>query len=70
MLSTVTSKQLVAGGMELFRAEKIGELESDSNRRCQVCGQAMKLVRTVFFPDKKAAIRAFECKCGQRIWDE
>ena len=57
-------------GMELFKAEKVGELESNSKRRCPVCGETLKLVRTVFYPDEKALIRAFECECGVRIWDE
>jgi hypothetical protein len=56
--------------MELFRAEKIGELESDSTRQCRVCGKTLKLLRTVFFPDRDAAIRVFECECGERTWDE
>jgi transposase len=56
--------------MELFKAEKIGELESNSSTRCPVCGETLKLVRTVFYPDQKSLIRAFECECGARIWDE
>jgi hypothetical protein len=56
--------------MEIFRAEKIGEIESESSRECRVCGTPMKLIRTVHFPDKQAVIRAFECDCGERIWDE
>ena len=56
--------------MELFWAEKIGEIESNSKRHCRVCGKMLKLVRTVYCPDRGAAIRVFECECGERIWDE
>jgi hypothetical protein len=56
--------------MEIFRAEKIGEIESESSRECSSCGAALKLIRTVHFPDSEAVIRAFECDCGDRIWDE
>jgi transposase len=56
--------------MELFRAEKIAEIESRSSKRCRVCGNTLRLLRVVHFPDRAAAIRAFECECGERIWDE
>jgi hypothetical protein len=56
--------------VEIFRAEKIGEIESESNRECRVCGATLKLIGTVHFPDRKAVIRGFECDCGERIWDE
>ena len=56
--------------MELFRAEKIGELESNSTRQCRVCGETLKLVRIVYYPDRKATFLVFECDCGERTWDE
>jgi hypothetical protein len=56
--------------MELFWAEKIGEIESNSKRHCRSCGKMLKLVRTVFCPDREVAIRVFECECGERSWDE
>ena len=56
--------------MELFRAEKIGELESNSSRKCRVCGKTLKIVRTVFYPDTKEAVRVFKCECGERIWED
>jgi hypothetical protein len=63
-------KFIGAEAMELFWAEKIGELESNPTRQCRVCGKTLKLVRTVFYPDRDAAVRVFECECGERIWDE
>jgi hypothetical protein len=56
--------------MELFRAEKIGELESNCSRQCRACGSTLELVRSVFYPDTDELIRVFECDCGERTWDE
>jgi hypothetical protein len=56
--------------MELFRAEKIGELESNSTRQCRVCGKTLNLTRTVYYPDREATVLVFECECGERIWDD
>ena len=56
--------------MEWFKAEKIGETESKSTRKCRVCGKTLRLLRVVYFPDQAEAIRSFECECGDRIWDE
>jgi hypothetical protein len=56
--------------MEIFKAEKIGEIEDNSSRECCACGASLKLVGTVHFPERQAVIRAFECDCGERVWDE
>jgi hypothetical protein len=56
--------------MEIFRAKKIAESEANSNRDCRVCGATLQLIRIVHFPDEQAVIRAFECGCGERVWDE
>ena len=56
--------------MEFFKAEKVGETESKSDKRCRVCGKTLELLRVVYFPDREAAVRSFECECGERIWDE
>jgi len=55
--------------MELFRAEKVGEMESNSIRKCRVCNQKLELIRTVMVADGDL-IRMFKCKCGERIWEE
>ena len=57
-------------GMEIFTAQKIAELESISDRPCRVCGESLKLVSAVFYPERDAVVRSFECKCGERIWDD
>jgi hypothetical protein len=58
--------------MELFRAEKFGNLESDKNshRGCRSCDNNLRLVRAVYYPETEATIRVFECDCGERTWDE
>ena len=71
-LRSVTSSSVSHWGevMELFWAEKIGDLESNSTRQCRVCGETLKLVRIVYYPDRKATFLVFECDCGERTWDE
>ena len=56
--------------MELFRAERFGYLESNSTRKCRLCGDNLELLRSIYYPETKATIRVFECKCGERTWDE
>jgi hypothetical protein len=56
--------------MELFRAEKFGRLEANSQRDCNSCRGRLKLIRAVVFPQTKETIRMFQCDCGERIWDE
>ena len=56
--------------MELFRAEKFGRLEANSQRDCDCCRGKLKLIRAVIFPETEETIRMFECDCGERIWDE
>jgi hypothetical protein len=49
--------------IELFWAEKIGDLEINSTSKCRVFSEMLKLLRT-------AVVLVFECKCGERTWDE
>ena len=42
--------------MEFFKAEKVGETESKSDKRCRVCGKTLELLRVVYFPDREAAV--------------
>jgi hypothetical protein len=61
---------MIRGGiMELFRAEKVGEIESNSIKKCPVCNQKMDLVRTILFANGDM-IRLYECKCGEHSWEE
>ena len=56
--------------VELFQAEKVAEIESSSTRRCRFCGEQLELVRTVMNVDTGEIIHMFECRCGERIWDD
>lgn len=56
--------------MELFTAEKVGELQSGSTRRCRACGEMLELIKTIFDSNSGAIIHMFECRCGERIWDD
>ncbi|MEY9594007.1 hypothetical protein ABIA06_006298 [Bradyrhizobium yuanmingense] len=56
--------------MELFRAEKVGEIESRPNRKCRFCGRTLRLLKVVHFPDREKTLRSFECECGDRTWDD
>ena len=56
--------------MELFWAEKFGDLPTDSHRECSSCNQKVRLIRAVFYPETDQTIREFECDCGERTWDE
>jgi hypothetical protein len=55
--------------MDLFKAEKVGEIEGNSIKECRVCGERTRLVRTVLTGENQL-IYMFECECGERIWEE
>ncbi len=56
--------------MEVYQAEKVAEIESASTRRCRFCGEKLELVRTVMNRHGGEIIHMFECRCGERIWDD
>jgi hypothetical protein len=55
--------------VELFRAEKVGELESVSTKKCRACGERLALVRSILDASTGEMIQMFECDCGERIWE-
>ncbi len=55
--------------VELFRAEKVGELESISTKKCRACGERLVLVRGILDASTGEMIQMFECDCGERIWE-
>jgi len=69
---TATTTVWMGAVMELFRAEKFGDIESneDSLRECRSCDNKLRLVRAVHYPETEETIRMFECDCGARTWDE
>jgi hypothetical protein len=58
--------------LELFKAEKFGNFESDENshRECRFCDNKLRLIRAVHFPHTEETVRVFECDCGERTWDD
>ena len=60
----------MGGLMELFRAEKVGELENNSTLKCRACDRNLELVRAMLTADTGNLIRLFECDCGERIWTD
>ena len=54
--------------MELFRAEMVAVVESETDKDCKSCGERLKLVRTMVSPSTGCIVHMFECKCGQRTW--
>ena len=65
------SRRARTGGwsVELFRAEKVGELESISTKKCRACGERLVLVRGILDASTGEMIQMFECDCGERIWE-
>lgn len=55
--------------MELYRAEKVAEMQSASAKKCKVCNQKLNLVRTIIVSGGNL-FHMFECKCGERAWDD
>ena len=55
--------------MELLKAERVGEMPSDSAKECR-CGENLELIRTIFNASNGKILQMFECSCGERIWDE
>ena len=56
--------------MELFKAEKVGETEGNSKKKCRACDQTVELVLTMFITHSGDLIRIYQCQCGERIWDK
>ena len=56
--------------MEVFRAEKVAELESAATKTCRNCNQQLELLRTIVDADSGHSMHLFECQCGNRIWEE
>jgi hypothetical protein len=55
--------------MQLLSAETVAELPSASSRQCRSCGEKLELIRTVITETGKI-IHMFECRCGERPWDD
>jgi transposase len=56
--------------VEFFRAEKIAVVEDNSSKTCRSCGEKLKLIRTMVNSQTGSVIHMFECRCGERTWDD
>jgi hypothetical protein len=56
--------------MELIRGEEVAVLESHTNKICSTCGKRLALIRTIVNPRTGCIVHMFECRCGQRTWEE
>jgi hypothetical protein len=57
--------------MDLFLGEKVAVLESETTHKtCRSCGERLKLVRTMVASGTGSIVHMFECRCGQRTWDD
>jgi hypothetical protein len=54
--------------MELFLAEMVAVLKSETNKTCPSCSKRLELVRTMVDSRTGCIVHMFECPCGQRIW--
>lgn len=55
--------------MQILKAEMVIEMPDSCTRICAICAEKLKLVRSVIDPDGKI-FHMFECKCGERTWDD
>jgi len=58
------------GDMELIRGYRVGEIPDQAERSCRGCGEKMKLIRAILNSDTGKVIYMFECKCGERTWED
>lgn len=56
--------------MELFKAEKVTDVASNSVKSCRFCGDRLELVRSFIDEATGEVIHTFECQCGERVWDD
>jgi hypothetical protein len=56
--------------MELFRAEKIADVEDQSSKICRACGEKLTLVRVIADSETGGVIHMFKCRCGERVWSD
>lgn len=70
-LTPVDPTHLIGVGvMDLFGAEKIATVREQSAEICRLCGTKLVLVRVIIDSDTGSTYRMFECKCGERIWND
>jgi hypothetical protein len=51
-------------------AKRVKLVTQDKGPRCPTCAAFPQLARSFLDPRTGRTIRLFECRCGERIWDE
>lgn len=54
----------------IIRVEKVAVVEDNSSKLCRSCGEKLKLIRTMVNPHAGNITYMFECRCGERTWDD
>ena len=53
--------------MELFRAEMVAVVESETDKDCPSCGSQVEVVRTMVSPSTGCIVHRFECKSDSAL---
>jgi hypothetical protein len=56
--------------MKFFSSEKPLGKETREDRRCSRCDAQPRLVLQMLNPRNGNTVRMFECKCGERTWND
>ena len=48
----------------------LAETETREERKCARCGTQPWLAHVMLDSRKGVAVRVFECRCGERIWED
>ena len=56
--------------MNFFSTHKLTSEETKEEFRCIRCGDRPNIVQIMLDPRSGTTLRMYECRCGERIWDD
>jgi hypothetical protein len=56
--------------MNFFSAPKLTGEETKEELKCIRCGDRPNIVQIMLDPRRGKTLRMYECRCGERIWDD
>jgi len=56
--------------MNFFSARKLTAEETREELKCIRCGDRPTIVQIMLDPRRGKTLRVYECRCGERIWDD
>ena len=56
--------------MNFFSTHTLSREETKEELRCIRCGDRPKIVQIMLDPRRGKTLRVYECRCGERIWDD